>query len=388
MASQAKAQPAPAGGKAAAPPADDSIVLPAVNLPLMVFGVMTASVVQVIDTTVANVALPHMQSALGATGETITWVLTSYIIAAAIALPITGWLAERVGARRLLIISVAAFVGASMACGMAVNITQIVVFRALQGVAGAFIIPLGQSFMLDATRPSRHAQVLAMWSMAIMVGPIAGPVVGGYLTENWNWRWVFYINVPLGAIALGALIAGLPHRVQRPRKFDLFGFAFLSIALTAMQLLLDRGQQIDWFASAEAWLYAFLIGTGLWVFVIHMLGARNPLFETAIFRDRNLVLSMIFMLIIGLIMYATMALLPPLLQQLQGYDVIDTGMVMAPRGVGVLISMQIGAWLMKRGVDPRLLAATGFAIATFALWEMAHWSLAIDSWGVVTTGIY
>jgi DHA2 family multidrug resistance protein len=214
MASQA----APAAGSLPAPPAaprPDVAELESRNYPLMIVGVMAASLLQILDTTIANVALPHMQSSLGATVDTVTWVLTSYIIASAVALPLTGWLADRIGARLLFIGSVAGFILASMLCGIAQNLEEMVAFRALQGVAGAFIAPLSQSFMLDATRPSRHPQIMAVWGMGIMIGPILGPILGGWLTETANWRWVFFVNLPVGLASLAILIAYLPRRPRR-----------------------------------------------------------------------------------------------------------------------------------------------------------------------------
>ena len=214
MASKAAPAASPATAPAAAPPRDVA-ELETRNYRLMIVGVMAASLLQILDTTIANVALPHMQSSLGATVDTITWVLTSYIIASAVALPITGWLADRVGARRLFIASVAGFILASMLCGLAQNLEEMVAFRALQGVAGAFIAPLSQSFMLDTTRPSRHPQILAIWGMGIMIGPILGPILGGWLTETANWRWVFFVNLPVGLASLAILIAYLPRRPRR-----------------------------------------------------------------------------------------------------------------------------------------------------------------------------
>ncbi len=245
-----RATPSPAAGPAAAvgAPLRDEPELVSRNHSLMIVGAMAASLLQILDTTIANVALPHMQSSLGATVDTINWVLTSYIIASAVALPITGWLADRIGARRLFIGSVAGFILASMLCGIAQNLEEMVAFRALQGIAGAFIAPLSQSFMLDATRPSRHPQILAIWGMGIMIGPILGPILGGWLTEAANWRWVFFVNLPIGIAALVLLITCLPSRPRRRRRFDMLGFVLMALALAAFQLLLDRGQQEDWLA--------------------------------------------------------------------------------------------------------------------------------------------
>ncbi|GAB5350947.1 Fatty acid resistance protein FarB [Qipengyuania sp. 483] len=354
---------------------------------LLIVGIMGASLLQVLDTTIANVAIPHMQSALGATAESVTWVLTSYIIASAVALPITGWLADRIGARRLFILSVAGFVATSMLCGIAQNLEEMVLFRAAQGVAGAFIAPLSQSFMLDTTKPSRHPQMMAIWGMGIMIGPILGPVLGGWLTENWNWRWVFYVNLPIGILSLAILMANLPHREQLTRRFDIFGFTLLAIALGSFQLLLDRGQQTDWFDSYEIWTYAFLCISATWMAVIHLGTARNGLFDRALFADRNFVIALFFMLVIGAVLFSVMALMPPMLQGLFGYDVIDTGLVLMPRGIGVLLSMQVAGFLMRKGFDARPVVAVGFLICGVSLYEMSHWSLAVDRYNIVFSGL-
>lgn len=375
-------------GGAAPPPAPgaDVALLPVRNNLLLVIGIMTASLLQILDSTIANVAIPHMQSTLGATPDSITWVLTSYIVATAIAMPMTGWLADRVGSRRLFIASVASFVLTSMLCGMAQNLTQMVIFRALQGATGAFIAPLSQAAMIDTNKPSKQAQMMALWGMGIMIGPILGPILGGWLTENWNWRAVFYVNVPLGALSLAILIGGLPSRAIARRKFDVFGFSMIAITLTSIQLLLDRGNHVDWFDSAESWIYLGLALSAGWVAVIHLTTAHEPLFNRALFADRNFSIALVFMLVIGVVMFATMALLPPMLQHLFNYSVVDTGMALMPRGVGVLLSMQLAGVMVRRGVDARLLVGLGFAIAGLSLWQMSGWSLAVDNWHIVSSG--
>lgn len=385
-----RAAPTPAGPAAAHPhgtPPQDAPELISRNYPLMIVGAMAASLLQILDTTIANVALPHMQSTLGATVETITWVLTSYIIASAVALPVTGWLADRIGARRLFILSVAGFILASMLCGIAQNLEEMVVFRALQGVAGAFIAPLSQSFMLDATRPSRHPQILAIWGMGIMIGPILGPILGGWLTETANWRWVFFVNLPVGIAALVLLITCLPNRPRRKRRFDMLGFVLMALALAAFQLLLDRGAQADWLASAEIWVYLLVTLSATWMVVVHFATARAPMFERALFADRNFAIALSFMVVIGVVMFAVMALLPPMLQNLFGYGVIDTGIVLMPRGVGILISMQVSGFLMRRGIDARPVVASGFLICAFSLWQMSGWSLSVDERHVIVSGL-
>ena len=377
------------GGRAHVTPAsiEDVALLPVENHLLLIVGVMAATLLQVLDITIANVAIPHMQSTLGATPDTISWVLTSYIIASAVAMPITGWLSDRFGSRRLFIWSVAGFVVASMLCGTAQNLEEMVIFRALQGVAGAFIAPLSQAALLDTTRPSKQASIIALWGMGVMIGPILGPVLGGWITENWSWRWVFYVNVPVGALCLAILMAELPSREVVKRRFDLFGFAMIAICLSCLQLLLDRGTHLDWFASTEIWIYAFLILSTAWAAVIHFAAAPKPLFDRHLFANVNFVVALLFMVVIGVVMFATMALLPPMLQGLFGYDVIDTGMVLMPRGVGVLLSMQLSGLLMRKGVDARWMVSIGFLIGAWSLYQMAGWSLDVDRHHIVMSGL-
>ena len=372
---------------AVAAPVADVAALPTRNTILVVVGIMLASLLQILDTTIANVAIPHMQAALGATPDEISWVLTSYIVAAAVAMPLTGWLADRVGSRRLFIFSISGFIATSMLCGMAQNITEMVLFRALQGATGAFIAPLSQAALLDISKPSRQAQMMAIWGMGIMVGPILGPIIGGTLTENWNWRWVFYVNVPLGAVALLILIARLPSRAIQRRRFDMFGFSMIAIAISALQLMLDRGNQLDWFDSLEIWIYAAAIVSAVWIGAIHFITAKTPtLFNRALFANPNFVIALFIMIALGMVMFATMALLPPMLQRLFGYSVIDTGWALMPRGVGTLIAMQLSGILVRRGGDPRLIVITGFLLAMLSFWQMAGWSLEVSLDYIIFSG--
>ncbi len=381
------ARSARGGERASTAALEDVAQLPVENHLLLIVGVMAATLLQVLDITIANVAIPHMQSTLGATPDTISWVLTSYIIASAVAMPITGWLSDRIGSRRLFIWSVGGFVITSMLCGMAQNLEEMVVFRALQGVAGAFIAPLSQAALLDTTKPSRQSSIIALWGMGVMIGPILGPVLGGWITENWSWRWVFYVNVPVGALCLAILMAELPSREITRRRFDLFGFAMIALCLSGLQLMLDRGTHLDWFASGEIWLYTFVVLSAAWAAVIHSVTAADPLFDRQLFANVNFVVSLLFMVVIGVVMFATMALLPPMLQGLFGYDVIDTGMVLMPRGVGVLISMQLSGLLLRKGVDARWMVSAGFLIGAWSLWQMAGWSLEVDRYHIVMSGL-
>ena len=369
-------------------PADDSIPLHerVRHRALLTVAVMGASIMQILDTTIANVAIPHMQSALGATSETVTWVLTSYILASAVAMPITGWLADRIGRRELFLIAIAGFIIASMACGAAQSLEQMVAFRFLQGVFAAFIGPLSQSVMLDINPPERHARAMSIWGMGIMIGPILGPVLGGWLTEQASWRWVFYVNLPFGMLTLAMMWALLPATKKTSRRFDLFGFSMLALGLAALQLMLDRGAHADWFDSAEIWIECGVAVACLWMFVVHMVTARAPLFSRAMLNDRNLVTAMGFMIVVGVVMFASMALLPPMLQNLFGWPVIDTGLALAVRGIGILISMAVAGRLLGK-IDPRLLVGTGLVVAAFSLWQMSHWSLAMGMEPVIVSGL-
>ncbi len=353
---------------------------------LLTIGVMLAMVMMILDSTVANVALPHMQASLGATFDTVTWVLTSYIIAAAVATPMTGWLSDVVGSRRLFLLSVGSFILASMACGAATSLTEIVIYRFIQGASGAFIGPLSQTAMLDINEPSRQSRAMAIWGMGIMVGPILGPIVGGWLTESYNWRWVFYINLPIGLVAFALIWWLLPSRPLSRRSFDLFGFSILALALSALQLMLDRGTDQDWFHSTEICIEALIVVSGTWIFLVHSFTAKNTLFDRKVVTNPNMATSLVFMVIIGLMMMAIMALMPPMLQRIYGYNVLDTGLLLAPRGVGIVASMFIASQLASR-IDPRYLIMTGLTIAAASMWQMTQWSLVMDWHPIVISGI-
>lgn len=364
---------------------EDSPAVIVPNKGLLTLAVMAGTIMQILDTTIANVALPHMQAALGATQDTVSWVLTSYIIASAVAIPVTGWLADRVGMRPLFLFSVGLFVFASMLCGIAVSLPEMVIFRVFQGVAGAFIAPLAQTIMLDINRPSEHGRAMSIYGMGIIIGPIMGPILGGWLTENFSWRWVFYVNLPVGLLCLALLWALLPSRPKTRRSFDLPGFLLLATALGAFQLMLDRGPHADWFRSAEIWVEAGVAAGAFWMFVIHLATAREPLFRPGILADRNFVTGTLFLFITGLVAMSVMALLPPLLQNIFGYPVLETGTLLASRGTGVLITMAVAGRLLGK-VDARLLVLLGFSILAFSLHMMTGWSLNMDWRPVVVSG--
>lgn len=357
------------------------------NRGLLVVSVMLATLMQALDTTIANVALPNMQGSLSATQDQISWVLTSYIVAAAIATPATGWLASIMGRRRLLLIAIAGFTIASVLCGIATTIGEMVGFRLLQGLFGASLVPLSQSTLLDVYPLEKHGAAMAMWGMGVMVGPILGPPLGGWLTDSYSWHWVFFINVPIGVLALFGVAASLPSDETRASRFDWRGFAFLAIGIGALQLLLDRGEQQDWFGSVEIRIEAALAFLGFYLYVVHWRLSKRPFLDLGLFADRNFLASNIFIFVLGVVLFATMALLPPFLQGVMNYPVVTTGMLLAPRGIGTLIAMMLVGRLMARRVDARLLAGIGVLLTAWSLWMMSHFSVFVPEHLIISTGV-
>ena len=353
---------------------------------IVTIGVMMAVLLQVLDTTIANVALPHMQASLGATQETINWVLTSYIVASAIALPMSGWLADRVGRKRLLVISVVGFTTASVLCAMATSLVEMVGFRAIQGVSGAFIVPLAQATLFDINPREKHGQAMALFGGGVMIGPILGPVLGGWLTDSYNWRWVFLVNLPVGVICFWLMTQFMPKADTQKRRFDLFGFALLAVALGALQMFLDRGQQKDWFDSWEIIIEAGLAISAFWMFVVHTITAKDALWDREMFADRNFASALVFMVITGVLLLAGLALLPPLLQNLYGYSVLQSGFLTAPRGIGTLISMILAGRLTGK-IDARILVATGVVLMGVSLWMMTGFAIDQPSKPVIVSGV-
>jgi DHA2 family multidrug resistance protein len=347
--------------------------------------VMLGTFMTILDSTIANVALPHMQPSLGAASDTIAWVLTSYIVATAIATPLTGWLAAKIGRRELFLASVAGFTLASMACGLAQSLGQMVAFRMVQGAAGAFLAPLGQSYVLDVWPQSKHGKAMAWWGVGIMVGPILGPVIGGWLTESFDWRWVFFINLPVGIVTLLAAAAVLPRAVSVARAFDLLGFGLLAVGVAALQLCLDRGQQLDWFASWEVCVEAGIAIAALWAFGVHVMTADHALIDRRMLRDRNVMTGFAFITLIGLLLVGTTALLPTMLQTLFGYPVIETGMLQMPRGIGMMLAMMSAGQLIGR-IDSRLLIGAGLALSATSMWMMMQFAPVMDATPFMISG--
>ncbi|WP_233146061.1 DHA2 family efflux MFS transporter permease subunit [Pigmentiphaga sp. NML080357] len=355
---------------------------------MITLSIMLATLMQTLDSTIANVALPHMQGSLSASQDEISWVLTSYIVAAAIATPLTGWLSARLGVTRLLAIAVSGFTIASLLCGLSETLAQIVGARLLQGLFGAALVPLSQSILLDINPRDKQPQAMAIWGVGVMVGPILGPTLGGWLTDSYNWRWVFLINLPIGAFALFGVLTYLPKAKPAQRTaLDFFGFATLSLAIGALQAMLDRGQQLDWFGSAEIRIEAGVALVSFVFFAIHTATAgKQSFFRYELLKDRNFVTGTCFIFVIGAVMYATRALLPPMLEALMGYPVATTGLVTAPSGVGTMIAMLVAGRLVGR-MEVRLMLLAGFLISAVALYQMMGYTLVLSEGDIVWPGV-
>jgi len=349
--------------------------------------VILATVMQALDTTIANIALPYIQGSVSASQDQINWVLTSYIVAAAIMTPPTGFLAARFGRKRLFLASVAGFTAASMLCGMAQSLTQIVLFRILQGLFGAALVPLSQSVLFDVHPKEQQGFAMALFGVAVMVGPILGPVLGGWLTENYTWRWVFYINLPIGALALAGITTFLPDTERKAdAKLDWFGFGTLSGAIGALQVLLDRGEQLDWFGSGEIWIESIVAASAFYLFLVHTFTAEAPFVRPALFRDRNFTAGTLFIAIVGISYLASLALLTPYVQNLMNYPIVTAGLVLGPRGIGTMGAMLIVGRLVGR-VDTHLLLATGLGLTAWSLYGMTGWTPDVAPSTIVANGV-
>ncbi|MGA8225871.1 MAG: DHA2 family efflux MFS transporter permease subunit, partial [Xanthobacteraceae bacterium] len=349
--------------------------------------VILATLMQALDTTIANVALPYIQGSVSASQDQIAWVLTSYIAAAAIMTPPTGYLAGRFGVKPLFLVCVAGFTVASMLCGMAQSLVEIVLFRILQGIFGAALVPLSQSVLLGIYPPERQGFAMALFGVGVMAGPVLGPVLGGWLTENYSWRYVFYINLPVGVLAFLGMLVFLPASGRKSvAKLDWFGFGTLSLAIGALQVLLDRGEQLDWFGSGEIWIEAIIAASAFYLFLVHTFTADAPFVRPALFRDRNFAAGTLFIAIIGLTYYASMALQPPYLQGLMNYPVVTAGLVMGPRGIGTMAAMMLVGRLVGR-LDTRLLLAIGLGLTAWSFYAMTGWTPDVSQTEIIVIGV-
>lgn len=348
--------------------------------------VMLATLMQVIDTTIANVALPHMQGSLGVNLDDIKWVLTSFIVASAVSTPMMGWLSDRFGRKRVLMTCIVGFATFSFTVGSSTSLTEIVIARALQGVFGAAFVPLSQAILLDSYPRQKHGTAMAIWGIGLMLGPILGPTIGGYLTEFYSWRWDFFVNVPVAVIAFLMSWTFVPETEKNPSlQFDKLGFAMLSLGIGALQFVLDRGNADNWFASQKIVIAAAIAFCGLWIYPYYAGFIKQPFVNLRLFKDRNFVLGCILIFIMGMVLLATLSLLPPFLQELMNYPVFTTGLILAPRGIGAMLAMFLVGRLITR-VDPRLIITSGALLNVFALYVMSGFDLQIDPRIVVWTG--
>jgi DHA2 family multidrug resistance protein len=350
------------------------IAVPGLRRNMVTICAMTATIMQALDTTIANVALPYMQGSLSASQDQINWVLTSYIVAAAIMTAPVGWIANRFGRKRIFIVCSAGFTVASVMCGLAQDINQMVLFRLLQGVFGAALVPLSQAVMLDSYALHERAKAMSIWGMGVMMGPIMGPSLGAWLTETYSWHWVFFVNIPFGIVTVAGLLVFMDEtKADSDLRFDWFGFAALAVGIGSMQVALDRGEQLGWLESNEIIAEIIVSVVGFYYFFAHSLTTAKPFIQFAIFKDRNFVGGCVFMAVMGLVLFSTMALSSPYLQNVTGYPVLTAGLLLATRGCGTFVAMMLVGRLMKH-IEARTLIASGLALMSLSLFFMTEWT--------------
>jgi DHA2 family multidrug resistance protein len=345
-----------------------------------------ATTLMAVDITIASVALPHIQGAMSATADQVAWVLTAYVMALAVATPVVGPLAERFGRKRVFLLAVASFTLASVLCGLAWSLELIVLFRLLKGLAAAALVPIAQSVLMDAYPPERQGEAMAYWTIGVMVGPIIGPLVGGWLTDEFSWRWIFFVNVPFGVLAYLSIAAVLPPDLPGVvRRFDRFGFATLAVGIACLQFVLDRGESEDWLDSPLI-VALVLTSTGtLWAFVAHSWQVREPFIPRELFRDRNFNACLLLTFVTSGIFYANLSMYAPMLQSVLGYPARETGLMIAPRGIGVLLGVA-SSGLLRRWFADRTLVLLGLTGAAVSIWAITSFSLQVDEPTIVRVG--
>ena len=353
-----------------------------VSLMFVLMGIM----MHTIDSTITNVALPHMQGALSASLDQVSWVITGYIVASAVATPPVAWLSTRFGIRKIILISVGSFTFASVLCGLAVSLQEMVIFRVLQGLSGAALIPVGQVIVLSSFRRKDYGKAMGLFGLGVMVGPILGPTLGGYITEVSSWRWVFFVNVPFGIaamIGIWVFVKDVPP--GKAPRFDTIGFASLVTALVSFQVLMDRGHGEDWFTSWEIIGWAALSLTALYIFAVRIITAREPFFDRRLFKDKHFAIGNIVFFFVGGNMVATMIMVPSLMQSLLGYPVQAAGLLLAPRGLGMMLAMVLTPRLAAH-MDPRIAITIGMILTSYASWDQAQIGIYFSAWDFARTG--
>jgi DHA2 family multidrug resistance protein len=353
-----------------------------INPWLIAVAVMSSTFMEVLDTTVVNVSLPHIAGNLSASTDEATWTLTSYLVANAIILPMTGWLASTFGRKRLLMLSVTGFTTASFFCGLAPSLPFLIFFRIIQGACGGGLQPLSQAILLESFPPEKRGQAMAFWALGIVVAPMLGPVAGGWLTDNYSWRWVFYINVPIGVLAIlltQAFIFDPPYLRKESKGIDYWGIGLLVLGIGSLQIMLDKGQEEDWFSSHFIVTLAVLTVVGLTGLIIRELKAEHPIIDLSVFRYRSYAIGTFLMTAIGFVLYGSTVLLPLLMQELLGYTATHAGITNLPRGLASFMFMPLIGYLTGK-VDSRRLLAAGFLATAFAMYRISLFSLGVASW--------
>jgi DHA2 family multidrug resistance protein len=356
--------------------------VPQVNRWIVSLSVVFATFMEVLDTTVVNVSLPHIAGSMSATVEEGTWTLTSYLVANAIILPMTGWLAQQFGRKRLLLMAIIGFTGASIMCGLAPNLATLIIFRVIQGACGGTMQPMSQAIMLESFPPEERGKAMAAWAICIVTAPILGPVVGGWLTDTYSWRWIFYINIPVGIISLvmaKMFVFDPPYLRKKSQSVDYWGIGMLALGMAALQIMLDKGQQDDWFTSHFITALAVIAVVGLVAFVIYEFLTQNPILHLRVFRDRTFAIGVFIMTVVGFVLYGSLVLLPIILQTLLGYPALQSGIAMAPRGIGSLLFMPVVGMAIGR-IGARKILATGIVVCAFSLFWFGFLNLDAGYW--------
>ena len=353
------------------------------RLKMITMALILAPLLQVLDTSIISIALKQMQGSLSATQDQIAWALTSYLIALAVVTPFWGAVSGRYGRKPLLLVSICGFVVCSAFCGTSETLTELLVYRVLQGILGAALIPLSQSALLSIYPREDYGIAMSWWGVGIMFGPIFGPTLGGYITEFYSWRWAFYLNLPIGVVAFLMIAAVVPrpgNRTQRP--FNFFGYAMLAIAIASLQFILDRGQRFDWFASTTIVILSGITVAALWVFVVNSAVSRTPFVDPLLFRDRNYMSGIVLRILFGIMLFGSLVLLPPFIQNQGGYSLLDSGLIMAPRGAGAMFAAFFTGYLLK-AVGPRVIITFGMVTTAVTMWEMSEFTHDVDMWRII-----
>lgn len=372
----------------ASPPSDAPGEIDSLNRVLITISVMLATSVIIMDMNIASIALPHMQGGLSANQNQISWVMTIYFMMQATTMSATGWLAGRFGRKRLFIGTLIGFTVCSMLSGSADSIPEIMVYRGLQGMFSAPVVPISQALMLDSYPRERHPQALAIWGMGVMFAPVMGPVIGGWLTDEYSWRWVFYVSMPFAALAIiGATICIRETPQDRTRRFDMFGFICIGLTLAGLQFMLDRGEGEGWFDSDFILLNAAVVCLALYLFIAHSLTTDNPFISRGIFSDRNFLLGLIFMFLLGALVLSMNVIMPLFLQNSRGFPILTAALVMMPRGLGTMFGLTL-AGRLGNIVDPRAIIVFGFGCVAYSAWLLSNFTTDVGIWDFVVAGFF